>query len=459
MSVLPAQEGHGCRRMADNSKGNLSGASPEAKELPWLDPDLVSSYLELQVRLLNFQLDSAQKEALASQEDAALAASTSRLWRKAAPTAVIVTLLAAAVALLAAVTWDDLWRGLKFSATQQVGFFQGMSAFGGFLRDWKDVFLGLVGGSVLITFKRLAYRSLSSALVIVLGIALSTSLLVGLVIADVNLVRENVVPQHVAWRGWGVVAVAVVTGVALMIEVSDLATSAGPAAFLARSQWYERVRRAIAWFTMSTWLGRFLDWLVTPRRWGRLFAILGVLTATSVVLWGVAIVGAIVTTSSNGTYSRLWDALFYVGYPVGPLWWLWLLTALVTSPAGRHPADGRVTMAIFAVAPGASLVAFATASLAKASYSASGDYEGVGPLIVLLAIVVWVLWFIWAGLTLPTTLRITYLPLVVCFFLGTFMYYGTLPFLALGAVLSAGVPISLWRFRAASARMPLLTPV
>ena len=70
-------------------------------------------------------------------------------------------------------------------------------------------------------------------------------------------------------------------------------------------------------------------------------------------------------------------------------------------------------------------------------------------LVAVLMMEIWAFWFIWAGIALPTPLRIVFLPVVLGCAATIPMYYGLLPFLGLVAILSVGVPWSLWRSRPA----------
>src|SRR5260370_9360959 len=152
-----------------------STAAPDEAAGPrWPDPNLVNEYFELQIGLLKAQLESVQKQAKSKQEDTERASRNGRLLRRAAPTALIVTLVAVAVGLLMVLTWSDFWSGaitgsMKGDTETTRGLFERLAAVAGFVTYWKDVLLWLAGGGILITFQRLAYRSLDSAVVIVLG--------------------------------------------------------------------------------------------------------------------------------------------------------------------------------------------------------------------------------------------------------------------------------------------------
>jgi hypothetical protein len=311
------------------------------------------------------------------------------------------------------------------------------------MREWKDVLLSVVGGGVLLGLKRLAYRSVRSAVVIVLAIGLGVTLLAGLAIADIHLVQNNLTPMHVSWRGWATLAVAIVVGVVLMIELGDVAHSS-PASFQSRSQRFDGFRRWISLIATGTWPGRFLGWLTTPRGSLRWLASIGVVTAASIVLSIPGLVAAIV---SNG--SDFWAAVFALSLPLGPLWWLLLLAVVAASPAGRHPAGG-LPFALFAAVPALSVAVFVVVLLAPAVYDTSGSPTTGYALFAALAIETWVFWLLWAGIALSAPLRIVFLPVVLLCLSTIPMYYGLLPFLGLVGVLSVGVPWALWRSRPAS---------
>jgi hypothetical protein len=435
----------------DTRKENLGDNGSEAAASPIaLDGDLVNRYLELQVSWLNLQLEAARREAAETRDEAALAVTTVRLWRQAAPTALIALLLACSIAVLSAVTWNDLWRGLSrgqpgnltFVINWAAGASSQVRAVVGFMREWKDVLLWILGGGVLLAFKRLAYRSVRSALVIVLALVLSFSLLAGLAIADIHLVGTELTPMHVTWRGWAAVMLAVIAGVILFLELSDVALTS-PASFEPRSQLGEGLRRWIARTSTGTGIGRLLCWLATPHGWLRWLVTLVAVTGISIILCIAAGIGWVVAGSD------LWFAAYVAAIPLGPLWWLLLLAVVASSPTLRQPAGGRLRFAVFAAAPALSLAFFVAILLSPGAYDAQQNLNAGLAVVTLLAIETWIFWFLWAGIAISPPLRIVFLPLVVGCAATVPLYYGLLPFLGLVAILTVSVPWSLWRSRPA----------
>jgi hypothetical protein len=441
--------------MALDTKENLGGSGTEAAApLLSLDGDLVNRYLELQVTMLNLQLEAARRAAAASGDDAAMASSNGRLWHEAAPTAAIVLLIGAAVALLSALNWSEVWHGLSYgqpgdlmfvtSGTETVtGQFR---AAADFTREWKDVLLSIAGGGVLLGLKRLAYRSVRSAVVIALAVILGVSLLAGLVFADIHLVKNDLTPLHVTWRGWATLGVAIVAGVVLFNELCDIAQSS-PESFQPRSPSSGAFSRWISWLTTATWIGRFLEWLATPRGGWRWLASIGMVTAISIALCIPILIGAFVTAGADS-----WSIAFALALPLGPVWWLLLLAVVASSPTGRQPAATQVAFNIFTAAPALALSAFVAVLLSPGAYDASGSLLLGYALLAALAFEVWGFWFLWAGIALSTPLRIVFLPVVLLTAVTVPMYFGLLPFLGLITILTVGVPWSLWRSR------PVLRP-
>jgi hypothetical protein len=440
--------------MALDTKENLGGNGSEAAApLLSLDGDLVNQYLELQVSMLNLQLEAARRAAAASGDDAAMATSTGRLWHEAAPTAAIVLLIGGAVGLLSALNWSEVWHGLSYGQPGDLMFVTSgtatvsgqFSAVANFTREWKDVLLSIAGGGVLLGLKRLAYRSVRSAVVIVLAVILGFSLLAGLVFADIHLVKNALTPLHVSWRGWATLGVAIVAGVVLYNELCDIAQSS-PESFQPRSPSSGSVSRWISWVTTATWIGRFLEWLATPRGGWRWLASAGIVTAITIALCIPVLIGGIISGGADS-----WSIAFAMVLPVGPVWWLLFLAVVASSPTGRQPSATQVAFTIFTAAPALALCAFVAVLLSPGAYDASGNVFLGYALLAALAFEVWGFWFLWAGIALSTPLRIVFLPVVLLIAVTVPMYFGLLPFLGLITILTIGVPWSLWRARRALA--------
>ncbi len=437
--------------MALEAQQKLGGnGSDAAAPLFSLDGDLVNRYLELQVSWLTLQMEAARQAAAASGDDQAIATTTTRLWREAAPTAAIVLLVGGAVGLLSALNWSDVWRGLSygqpnlvFLTDQTVAVSGQVRAAAAFMQEWKDVLLSIAGGGALLGFKRLAYRSVRSALVIALALILGLSMLAGLVLADIHLVDNALTPVHVTWRGWAALAVALVAAVVLYNELCDIANSS-PEAFRPRSQRSGGFARWLSYFTTATGLGRFLEWLATPRGIWRWLASIGVVTAASIVLCLPILVTVIATDSYD---SGSWGIAFVLTMPLGPLWWLLLLGVVASSSTARHPAQQPLSFAIFAAVPALSLVTFIAILLNPGGYDALGSIGQGFAVLAALAFEAWVFWFLWAGIALSTPLRIVFLPVVLLCAATVQMYFGLLPFLGLVGILTVGVPWALWRSR------------